>query len=72
MRDNYEIFLNKFGGLKEKKYPNILMAKILTSYSVALGKAVDKIEGTNRFSEPKLPINITPIKNLDKIEDLPF
>jgi hypothetical protein len=71
VNSKYEEFLDKFESSEDKKLPNIKVAKVLTSYYVALRDAVDKIEGINR--SPKINVPIKTIENkLSPAEDLPF
>jgi len=68
--EKYEEFLNRFETPKDKKLDCIKVAKVLTSYFVALRNTADEIEGIDRT--PKQPVNVTSIKTLDNLGDLPF
>lgn len=70
VRDKYEAFLERFETPEDKKLDQIKVAKVLLSYYDALKEAVDKIEGIDRI--PKKPVSVTPIKTLDKLDDLPL
>ena len=70
VRGKYEEFLDRFETPEDKKLDYVKVAKVLTSYFVALRNASDEIEGIDRT--PKQPVNVTPIKTLDDAKyDLP-
>ena len=58
-------FLDKYAPINE----NTPAAVMLTRYYIDLGKAVDEIEGIDRFPKPK---TIEEIVKTEKIEELPF
>jgi hypothetical protein len=70
VRDKYDAFLDRFETPEDKKLDYVKVAKVLTSFFVALRDAADEIEGIDR--KPKQPVSVTPIKTLDDIGDLPF
>ena len=85
VRDNYEEFLDRFETPEDKKLDHVKVAKVLTSYFIALRNASDKIEGIDRTPEQpshsNLQIDVTPIKTLDDVkssidfgcdDDIPF
>lgn len=76
VRDKYEEFLDRFETPEDKKLDHVKVAKVLTSYFVALRNASDEIEGIDRT--PKSPVSVTSINSLDDIKydrpdkDIPF
>ncbi len=70
VKDKYLPFLERFETEEDKKGDVIRVAKVLTAYFIALRRAADEIEGIKK-PEPPLA-NITPVKILDEIEDMPF
>ena len=70
VRDKYDAFLDRFETSEDKKLDYVKVTKVLTSYFVALRNASDEIEGIDRVV--KQPVNVTTLKTLDGIGDLPF